>query len=108
MSEGQFQKVLREELVMMRQACQDLTMIMGADVSHPAPEHKGTKPSIVAVVGSLDPSATVYDRKIRIQESGQNEEIIHDMRAITKQLLLKFYRTTNQKPKRIIMYRWGG
>ena len=73
---------------------------------------QGTKPSIVAVVGSLDPSATVYDCKIRIQESGQNEEIIHDMRAITKQLLLKFYRTNcnnsrNGKPNRIIMYRWG-
>ena len=30
-------------------------MIMGADVSHPAPETRGIKPSIAAIVGSMDP-----------------------------------------------------
>ena len=30
-------------------------MIMGADVSHPAPESRGIKPSIAAIVGSVEP-----------------------------------------------------
>ena len=32
-------------------------MIMGADVTHPAAQHMGEKPSIAAVVASTEPDA---------------------------------------------------
>ena len=42
-------------------------MIMGADVTHPASDFKGRKPSIAAVVGSMDPKASQYKCEIRFQ-----------------------------------------
>ena len=39
-------------------------MIMGADVSHPAPESRRLKPSIVAVTGSVEPKATQYETQV--------------------------------------------
>ena len=39
-------------------------MIMGADVSHPAPESRKFKPSIVAVTGSVEPKATQYETQV--------------------------------------------
>ena len=39
-------------------------MIMGADVSHPAPESRKFKPSIVAVTGSVEPKATHYETQV--------------------------------------------
>eukprot|EP00088_Acartia_fossae_P049385 TRINITY_DN5436_c0_g1_i1.p1 TRINITY_DN5436_c0_g1~~TRINITY_DN5436_c0_g1_i1.p1 ORF type:complete len:857 (-),score=211.64 TRINITY_DN5436_c0_g1_i1:190-2724(-) len=85
-------------------------MIMGADVSHADPASKGTKPSLAAVVGSFNPDAcsTKYLTEIRIQEAGQNEEIIQDMEDITYKLLKGFYdKTKGKKPQKIIMFRDG-
>ena len=39
-------------------------MIMGADVSHPAPESRKLKPSIVAVTASVEPKATQYETQV--------------------------------------------
>jgi hypothetical protein len=68
---------------------------------------QGEKPSIAAVVASMDPKAlTLYEREIRVQGSSQNEEIIQDMRDITKKLLLKFFKANGgRKPEKIIMFR---
>jgi len=83
-------------------------MIMGADVSHAAPESKGEKPSIAAIVGSMDPCAAKYECEVRIQKAEQNEEIIQDMESVTKDLLMKFHKNTNgRKPSQIIMFRDG-
>ena len=41
-------------------------MIMGADVSHPAPESRRLKPSIVAVTGSVEPKATQYETQVAL------------------------------------------
>ena len=43
-------------------------MVMGADVSHPAPESRGSKPSIAAIVGSIEPKAANYQVEVRVQE----------------------------------------
>jgi hypothetical protein len=67
---------------------------------------QGEKPSIASVVGSMDPTAlTLYECEIRVQNSGQNEEIIQDMKAITKKLLVKFYQTNGNKPESIVIFR---
>ena len=60
-------------------------MILGADVTHAAAQFKGIKPSIAAVVGSVDPTAQMkYDVEIRVQETEQNEEMIQDMENIIR------------------------
>ena len=93
-------KVLLEEQV----------IIMGADVTHPgADQQNSEKPSIAAVVGSVDPRASQYCCEIRIQKSKQ--EYIEDMENMVYNLLCKFNRVTGStssgKPQRIIFYRDG-
>ena len=69
-------------------------MVMGADVSHALPESKGNKPWIAAIVGSMDPKVSTYECEVRIQKRENNEEIIQDMKEVTKSLLQKFYKKT--------------
>jgi eukaryotic translation initiation factor 2C len=83
-------------------------MVMGADVSHPAPESRGSRPSIAAVVASVEPKAANYQVEVRVQDGAQNEEVIHDMKNVTKNLLMKFHDANKgRKPEKIIMYRDG-
>jgi len=83
-------------------------MVMGADVSHPAPESRGSKPSIAAIVASNEPKAANYEVEVRIQSGAQNEEVIQDMKNVTKSLLLKFFASNKgRKPEKIIMFRDG-
>ena len=82
---------------------------MGADVTHPAPDQLGLKPSIAAIVGSYDPSVSKYFCEVRIQFKEKDmtnvvEEIL-SMEEVTKTLLKKFNKETRQKPQRIIFYR---
>lgn len=83
---------------------------MGADVTHPgADQQDSNKPSIAAVVGSVDPRASQYCCEIRIQRSKQ--EYIEDMEGMVYNLLRKFNRVNGAvstgKPQRIIFYRDG-
>lgn len=85
-------------------------MIMGADVSHPAPEARGIKPSIAAIVASVDPKAVNYEVQVRIQDMGlvSTEEVIQDMKNVTKKLLLKFFECNGgRKPEKIVIFRDG-
>ena len=43
---------------------------MGADVTHPAPDQMGLKPSIAAIVASYDPGVSQYFSEIRTQYKG--------------------------------------
>nr|AGC95229.1 argonaute-3 [Penaeus monodon] len=80
-------------------------MIMGADVNHPpADDRKGT-PSLAAVVGSMDCLASNYAAQVRQQLSCK--EIIQDLKDMTRNLLIAFFRRTGKKPERLIMYRDG-
>eukprot|EP00794_Sanderia_malayensis_P018557 gene18557-20424_t len=80
-------------------------IFLGADVTHPSPGET-RKPSIAAVVGSLDNHPMKYAARVRAQ--GPRKEIIEDLALMTKQLLLDFYRAQKKsKPDKIIMYRDG-
>ncbi|CAG8516305.1 10444_t:CDS:10 [Funneliformis caledonium] len=80
------------------------TIVMGADVAHPAPGDT-KRPSIAVVCGSMDAKASRYSASIRIQ-TGRNE-MIADLANMTKELLKLFYQTCGRKPERILFYRDG-
>lgn len=72
---------------------QELIMVFGADVTHPAPtQTHEIRKSIAAVIGSVSPDLMRYGVVIRQQattEKGNKaaREIIDDMRLIVKELL---------------------
>ena len=82
-------------------------MVLGADVTHPAPGDLSRKPSIAAVVGSVDPNVSQFNVEIRLQDKGRVVEQIEQMEKITRNLLLKFYQKARKKPEQIIYYRDG-
>ena len=61
------------------------------------------KPSIAAVVASMDAHPSRYCASVRIQKHRQ--EYIDDLATMVKDLLIEFYRSTKYKPHRIIIYR---
>ncbi|XP_033120381.1 protein argonaute-2-like isoform X1 [Anneissia japonica] len=79
-------------------------IFLGADVTHP-PAGDEKKPSIAAVVGSMDAHPSRYAATVRVQQHRQ--EIINDLSGMVRDLLVQFYRSTQFKPCRIIMYRDG-
>ncbi|PKA51116.1 Protein argonaute MEL1 [Apostasia shenzhenica] len=94
------------------------TIIFGADVTHPSPG-EDSQSSIAAVVASMDwPWITKYRGLVSAQQHRQ--EIIEGLFTLTqdpqkgnvaggmvRELLVAFYKATNQKPHRIIFYRDG-
>jgi len=101
-------------------------IFLGANVIHqPLGDHK--KPSIAAVVGSMDAHPSRYAATVRVQEHSQ--EIIQDLSSMVgcvshqiffimivilimifnfRELLIMFYKSTGgYKPHRIILYRDG-
>ena len=55
----------------------------------------------------MDPQASQYEVEIRVQDSGQNEEVIQDMKNVVKILLKKFNKITSKKPQALVMFRDG-
>ncbi|XP_077505791.1 protein argonaute-2-like isoform X2 [Amblyomma americanum] len=85
-------------------------IIIGADVTHPAPE-ENLRPSIAACVGSLDAIPSKFHASIRIQmedsAATSRLEIIMDLKGMMKEMLVAFYRATRHKPEKIIFFRDG-
>ncbi|KAL1230668.1 Protein argonaute-2 [Trichinella spiralis] len=93
-------------------------IFMGADITHP-PAGDGSKPSIAAVVGSMDAHPSRYSASVRMQyprrvpdeRTGRMKderlERIEDLALMVKELLIQFYQSTRFKPTRIILYRDG-
>lgn len=85
-------------------------IIIGADVSHPAPGDR-IRPSIAACVGSLDSIPSKYRASIRVQiedrEAVARVEIIQDLQSMVVELLKAFFTATRHKPEHIIFYRDG-
>ena len=87
------------------------TIVFGADVTHPPPD-QWHKPSIAAVVASLDASFHVrYGHRVLVQypEEGQRaKELIEDLGTAVRELLIEFYKMNNRvKPRRIVFFRDG-
>lgn len=82
----------------------DPVIFFGADVTHP-PAGDTRKPSIAAVVGSMDAHPSRYSANVRVQP--HREEIIRDLSSMVRDLMIEFYKATHYKPVRIIMYRDG-
>ncbi|KAK7021928.1 hypothetical protein VNI00_017157 [Paramarasmius palmivorus] len=89
---------------------QNPTIVIGADVMHPAPG--STNPSYTALVGSIDSKAARYVAESRVQMSRQ--EIISDLGNMAKSLITRYmsYRKDdeqlrNYKPARILFFRDG-
>jgi hypothetical protein len=78
-------------------------MILGADVTHPAPGE--TRPSVVAVVGSMDKYGFKYSGRIKVQESGK--EVIDGLKYLVRDLLESFFTKRNTYPDSILFYRDG-
>ena len=85
-------------------------IIFGADVTHPSPTENGI-PSIAAVVASIDNDATKYCARVRAQRHEKSigaQEIINDLAAMVRELLIEFYIANRKlKPSKIIFYRDG-
>uniref|UniRef100_A0A182XKR7 Argonaute 1 n=1 Tax=Anopheles quadriannulatus TaxID=34691 RepID=A0A182XKR7_ANOQN len=80
-------------------------IFLGADVTHP-PAGDNKKPSIAAVVGSMDAHPSRYAATVRVQQHRQ--EIIQELSSMVRELLIMFYKSTGGfKPHRIILYRDG-
>ena len=73
-------------------------------MTHP-PAGDDKKPSIAAVVGSMDAHPCRYASSVRVQKHRQ--EIIVDLGSMVRELLITFYQNTRFKPTRIIFYRDG-
>ncbi|KAI9314758.1 Piwi domain-containing protein [Dichotomocladium elegans] len=80
------------------------TIVFGGDVTHPAPGDM-SRPSVAAVVASMDARASRYASAIRVQAN--RTEIVADLANMVKELLKSFYRSCGQKPERILFYRDG-
>ncbi|KAF9207103.1 eukaryotic translation initiation factor 2C, 2 [Haplosporangium sp. Z 27] len=80
------------------------TILIGGDVSHPQPGDT-TRPSVAALVGSMDSKASRYAATIRIQTA--RTETIADLGDMIIELLKTFYQTCGDKPARILFYRDG-
>ncbi|KAG0057713.1 Protein argonaute 10 [Gryganskiella cystojenkinii] len=79
------------------------TIILGADVTHPAPGE--SRPSVVAVVASMDKYGFKYSGRIKVQDSGQ--EVIDGLKFLVYELLVAFHRQHKIYPARILFYRDG-
>lgn len=82
----------------------DPVIVLGADVTHPA-AGEFSRPSIAAIVGSMDPVPCKFQATVSVQE--RRLEFIADTKDMVKKLLKRFYHKNGKKPMRIVMYRDG-
>ncbi|KAG6836649.1 hypothetical protein H0H93_005479 [Arthromyces matolae] len=79
------------------------TMVIGADVSHPAPG--SLLPSVSALVSSRDETFSKYVASIRVQE--HRTEIIQDFAEMFTIATYAFISRNKKPPKRIFIFRDG-
>ena len=96
---------LRDVVTQYKDIFREPLMVLGADVTHPDSKDPG-KPSIAAVVGSLNSTLTRYAAQVMVQRS--REEMISGLEEMFTKILKEFNRVSKgQKPQRILYYRDG-
>ena len=55
----------------------------------------------------MDPQPSQYEVEIRVQDSGQNEEFIQDLKNVVNKLLKQFNKITKKKPQALVMFSEG-
>ncbi|POY69894.1 hypothetical protein BMF94_7105, partial [Rhodotorula taiwanensis] len=79
------------------------TMVCGGDVSHASPG--SPNPSVAAVVGTLDPTASIYGTAITVQPS--RLELIARLEEMMLKLLKQFWERNGCLPEQILFFRDG-
>lgn len=82
------------------------TMLVGIDVTHPAPGSRPFSPSVAAVVASYESNFAQFPASLRLQKSKQ--EIVTDLKEMLIERLLTWKKKNPRgPPKKIIVYRDG-
>ncbi|KAE9213998.1 Protein argonaute [Phytophthora fragariae] len=92
--------VLRDELPLISSAP---TIIIGADVEHPR-SGMGGRPSIAAVVASMDRYSAQYAARVAAQKASSD---IQQLPNMLRELFLAYYENTQRKPEHVVYYRDG-
>lgn len=80
-------------------------MVVGIDVSHPAPKSMEGTPSIAAVVASVDDRYGQWPGSIRPQES--KKEMVSTLSLMMQERLKLWISTNKRLPSKILIYRDG-
>ena len=81
------------------------TMVVGIDVTHPAPKTMEGNPSIAAVVASIDDRFAQFPGSIRCQESKQ--EMVSTLKEMMQERLKLWINQNKRGPVKILIYRDG-
>jgi len=92
--------VLRDPLPLIGTAP---TIIIGADVEHPR-SGMGGRPSIAAVVASMDRYSAQYATRVAAQKAASD---IQQLPNMLRELFLAYYENTKRKPEHVVYYRDG-
>uniref|UniRef100_A0A5K3FSX6 Piwi domain-containing protein n=1 Tax=Mesocestoides corti TaxID=53468 RepID=A0A5K3FSX6_MESCO len=92
----------------------ELMMVMGADVTHPAPtgDNREVNKSVASVIASITPDLMRYVAIVRQQNTTLHKdkatrEVIDAMDVITRDLLTVFSEKNRRLPTKLIFYRDG-
>lgn len=81
------------------------TMVVGIDVTHPAPKSMEGTPSIAAVVASVDNDYGQWPGSIRCQET--KKEMVSTLNFMMQERLRLWVSKNNRGPAKILIYRDG-
>lgn len=84
---------------------QKKTMVVGIDVTHPAPGSSSEAPSVAGIVASIDEWLGQWPADIRVQPARQ--EMVTDLDAMFKSRLLLWRERNKTLPENILVYRDG-
>ena len=100
---GSNQTLLPNDLDLLRDGS---TMLVGLDVTHPAPKSMTGTPSIAGIVASIDGQYGRYPGNVRCQAS--RTEMIESLDVLMKERLqLWMLKNNGRKPRNIMIYRDG-
>lgn len=81
-------------------------LVCGVDVTHPSLlEERDGMPSVAAIVSNLDLLPTAFGANVKVQ-SRSRESVVYLLDAV-RERLVHFYKATQQKPSRILVFRDG-